>query len=269
MQEINSPQNPKLKAALQLHSSRGRKKQGRFIVFGDRECRRTLKADIKVHELFICQDQIPTDRGSYYTQQAADVPKYVLPRSLMEKLEFGDRADGVAVIAERPQTTLDLLVTPQNCLTVVLESIEKPGNLGAILRSCDGAGVDSVILADPLTDFFHHNCIRASMGAVFSMKLATATTSEVLKYLQTQSFAAFAAVVDATTDFQNANYQTPRTAIVFGNESQGLSELWRTGDCTPIFIPMRGIGDSLNVSVSVAIVAYEASGQRQRNQQQP
>lgn len=263
MQEITSSQNPKLKAALQLQSNRGRKKQGRFIIFGDRECRRAVQANVRIHELYICPERVSVEQEEFYAQNAPEVATYALPCTLMEKLEFGERVDGIAMIAERPDTGLDQLASSPNSLTLVLESIEKPGNLGAVLRSCDGAGVDTVILANPLTDFFHHNCIRASMGAVFSLRLATAPTSEVLSYLKAKSFGIFAAIVDAETDYQKADYRSEKTAIVFGNEAKGLGRDWRSPDCNSIFIPMRGIGDSLNVSVSAAIVAYEAAGQRQ------
>ena len=264
MQEITSSQNAKLKTALQLHSSRGRKKQGRFIVFGDRECKRALETNANVCEIFICEELLSPQGLEFYRQQSS-VPLYSLPRPLMERLEFGERMDGVALIAERPNTDLDQLTATAQNLTLVLESIEKPGNLGAILRSCDGAGVDTVIIADPLTDFFHHNCIRSSMGSVFSMQLASAPTNAVLNYLKANSFEVFAAIVDAKTDFQQADFSNDRTAIVFGNEANGLSDAWRSTELTSIFIPMRGIGDSLNVSVSAAIVAYEAAGQRQRS----
>lgn len=261
MQEITSSQNSKLKAALQLHSSRGRKKQGRFIVFGDRECRRALNTNTNVCELFLCEEMLSQEQLEFY-QQHTSMATYSLPRTLMERLEFGERTDGVALIAERPDTDLDQLTPHPRDLTLVLESIEKPGNLGAILRSCDGAGVDTVIIADPRTDFYHHNCIRASMGSVFSMQLAAAPTETVLQYLTSNSFEVYAAIVDASTDFQQADFSSDRTAIVFGNEANGLSDVWRSSNLTSIFIPMRGIADSLNVSVSAAIVAYHAAGQR-------
>jgi TrmH family RNA methyltransferase len=261
MLEITSGQNPRFKAALQLHSSRGRKKQNRYIVFGQRESRRAIESGVEVAEAYLCHTLLDADMSDFLEQSLKDDQLISVPIEMIKKLEFGDRCEGVALVVRRPATDLQRCLPGENSLTLVLESIEKPGNLGAILRSCDGAGVDSVVLANPLTDFFHHNCIRASLGAVFSLTLATGTTEQVVQYLNQNEFASYAAIVNASRSYRQADYSRPRTAIVFGNEANGLSPLW-SSNCEGIYIPMNGIADSLNVSVSAAIVAYEAVGQR-------
>ncbi len=265
MQEISSSQNPNFKSAVQLHSSRGRKKLGKYIIFGDRECRRAVHSKIEIDTVFICPELLSGKQIEFYSQHVQPSQILSLTNELMNKVEFGDRIEGVAMVARRPNTTLQKLQPPKASLTMVLESIEKPGNLGAILRTCDGAGVDTVIAANPMTDFFHHNCIRSSMGAVFSLQLGTGSCIEVMEFLNQHSYSNFTAIVGAKMDYQEADYTANRIALVFGNEAQGLSEVWRGESCNSIFIPMRGIGDSLNVSVTAAIVAYEAAGQRKQS----
>lgn len=264
MQEITSSQNPRIKSAVQLHSSRGRKKHGQLIVIGFRECERAIQSKFEVESLFVCPELLSENQLETFVKLVPNSQCFSLTRELMDKIEFGDRSEGVALVAKRPDTSIQTLECKAQSLMMVLESIEKPGNLGAILRSCDGAGIDSVVLADPLTDFFHPNCIRASMGAVFSLRLGTGSSQEVCKFLADHEYAKFTAVVDAKADFQDCDFTSPRSALIFGNEASGLSACWRTHDCNSIFIPMRGICDSLNVSVSAAIVAYCAAGQRKR-----
>lgn len=263
MQEITSIHNPKVKAAIKLHSSRGRSQQGRFVVFGMREIERAIATQVEVLECFVCPDRMKDDDLTRIQELVSSARLFSVPLATMEKLEFGERQEGVVLVVNRPNTELRQNELPRRCLTLVLESIEKPGNLGAILRSCDGAGVDMVILADPLTDFFHPNCIRASMGAVFSTRLARASTEDVQSFLKDQRFQVLPAVVDAQRSYRTADYLADRTAIVFGNEARGLGDAWKQSDYQPIYIPMNGIADSLNVSVSAAIVMYEAVARRQ------
>jgi TrmH family RNA methyltransferase len=143
----------------------------------------------------------------------------------------------------------------------VIEGVEKPGNLGAVLRSADGAGVDAVVVADPATDPWNPNAIRASLGTVFTVPIAVATAAEAFDWLRNQGIGAVAALVDAPLSYTDADL-TGALAIVLGSETAGLSEVWRTGDVTPVRVPMRGVADSLNVSVTAAILFYEALRQR-------
>jgi TrmH family RNA methyltransferase len=167
---------------------------------------------------------------------------------------------------ETPPTDLERLRLVERPLVVVVEGVEKPGNLGALLRSADGAGVDAVVIADPVSDIWNPNAIRASLGTIFHLPLAVSTAAEALAFLGARGIAVYAARVDAGTAYDRADLTGP-VALVVGAETQGLSETWSGPRVTPIAIPMLGIADSLNVSASAAILLYEA--QRQRRAAQP
>jgi TrmH family RNA methyltransferase len=179
----------------------------------------------------------------------------------MAKLAFGDRTDGVIAIIRPPSARLADLALPPNSLVVVVESVEKPGNLGAVLRTADGAGADAVIAADPLTDVFNPNAIRASLGTIFRLPLAVAASGEVLDWLSRQAIHGLATRVDAPTRYTDIDLRES-VAIIVGSESTGLTATWRGQQVTPVRIPMLGAGDSLNVSVAAAILLYEAVRQR-------
>jgi len=163
-----------------------------------------------------------------------------------------------------PPMRLDDLALPDDPLIVVIEAVEKPGNLGAVLRSADGAGVDALIAASPRTDLMNPNAIRASAGTIFSVPLASASTDEVVDWLGRRSIPIVATLVDAETPYTDADLTGP-LAIAFGSEATGLTAPWRTPGVRGIRLPMLGIADSLNVSVSAAVVLYEARRQRDRH----
>lgn len=262
MKKISSLQNPRFKSALKLHTSRGRNQQNQFIVFGLRECRRAIEAGVIPLSVFACTELLAPVANDWLQTSVPSENCFEITSEMSAKLEFGNRTDGLAIVAERPNVNLESLNVGKTYLVVVLEAIEKPGNLGAILRSCDGAGVDAVVTANPLTDFFHPNCIRASMGAVFSMNLGSGDSTTVKSFLNQAGFESHVAIVEATQTVHQADFTSPRCALVFGNEARGLSDTWQALQTNGIRIPMRGIGDSLNVSVSAGIVAYEAVRQR-------
>ena len=170
-------------------------------------------------------------------------------------------ASGIVAVVRTPRVGLEDLDPPEHPLLVVLEGVEKPGNLGAILRTADGAGVDAVIAADPLTDAFNPSAIRASLGTIFSLPVVTATSAETLGWLGRRGIRPVAAIVEAAIPYTDADLRGP-IAIVLGSEAGGLSEAWRQADVTAVSIPMAGIGDSLNVSVAGAVLLFEAVRQR-------
>jgi TrmH family RNA methyltransferase len=181
--------------------------------------------------------------------------------AVLAKVAFGERSDGVVAVVAAPQLDLADLVPTDEPLVVVLEGVEKPGNLGAVLRTADGAGATAVIAADPLTDPFNPNAIRASLGTIFALPVVAATTTDTIAWLERRGIRAVAAIVDAVTPWTAADLTGP-LAIVLGNEATGLSPAWHDAGMTAISIPMRGIADSLNVSTAAAIVLYEAVRQR-------
>ncbi len=255
MQTITSPSNPRFKEALQLHTARGRKKQNRIIVFGRREIDRAIANGI-------VPDQIFVQAGSQ--ANAFDEKKiYQLPEKLFQKLSYGSRLDDAIMTAARPLTDLSALNLRGESFLTVLESIEKPGNLGGILRSADGSGVDGVIVAEPLTDVFHPNAIRNSSGATFGIPIAVDTNERVLTKLRSAGFRILVACPKATANFYDVDLRG-KTAIVLGNEAEGVSDFWTAAADESFNIPMLGIADSLNVSVTAGIVMYESLRQRKQ-----
>lgn len=262
MKKISSPQNPRLKNAIRLKTSRGRKTQRRVIVFGLREVQRAIASGIQPLEIFLSQELVSAE--DCQALQASTSPAtefYDLPAALMQRLKYGDREVSTVLIAQRPDLTLDKIVLDACPLVVILESIEKPGNIGAVLRSMDGAGASALILADPQCDLLHPNCIRASMGSVFTTPLAVASTAQILEWCRAQNLPVLAARDGADNCYTEAALNRP-VALAFGNEAAGLSNHWGDADIDAIRIPMAGVSDSLNVSVAAAVILFEARRQR-------
>lgn len=256
-QQISSENNPKFKNALRLHTSRGRKQQDRIIIFGLQEIERACQADIDIVEVFY-DEQITLPA---WLASSAGSMFYSLPAQLFGKLAFGDRNDGVVVIARRPNSDLAAMKWAENALVVVLQGVEKPGNLGAIFRSADGAGADAVLLADPLTGVFHPNSIRASLGTVFSMPTVATDSGSLRAHLDRHGFQCLAACLDGELNYYDFDLRQ-RTALILGNENRGLTDDWRTEKTQMFQLPMRGTADSLNVSSTAAVLVYEAMRQR-------
>ncbi len=267
MQRITSEQNANLKKAIRLHESRGRRQQGRIIIFGAKEICRARDCDVSFKDFFLC-DELASTAARELVRQVDGSPTvrhYALPPQLFRKLTYGDRTDGIVATARRPATDLERLPPPpKNALVLVLDSIEKPGNIGAVYRSADAAGVDAILLANPITDPFHPNAIRSSLGAVFSIPTVCASNSAVRKFLQKFGFGIFATRVDRGSEYFNVDL-TRSAAIVFGSEAHGLGGEWSDEEITDMTVPMRGKTDSLNVAMAATIVMYEAFRQRHQN----
>ena len=253
-ERITSGQNPKIKDLLLLESkSRERKARGLFVVEGRREYVRAVEAGFRTETLFVREGEAEEVRADF-----------VVSRQLYEKIACREGTEGiVAVMQARERSLQDLHLSPSP-LVLVLESVEKPGNLGAVLRSADAAGVDAVLVCDPLTDLYNPNLIRASLGAAFSVQLAACRSEEAYGWLKEKGIAILTAQLQDSELYYRTDMVRP-VALVFGTEDKGLSDYWRQRADAHIRIPMAGMMDSLNVSVSAAILAFEAV--RQRNQQ--
>ena len=251
---LTSPQNPKIKELIALETkSRERKARGLFVVEGRREYERALAAGFTPETVFVREGEAETS--------AAD---FVVSDRIYEKIACRGGTEGiVAVMRAREITLQDLRLSPTP-LILVLESVEKPGNLGAVLRTADAAGADAVLVCDPLTDLYNPNLIRASLGAVFSVPTVACTSEEAHSWLVTRGIAILTAQLQDSRPYYETD-MVRATALVFGTEDKGLSPFWRERADAHIRIPMAGRMDSLNVSVSAAILAFEAV--RQRNQQ--
>ncbi len=267
MELITSLHNPRYKAALKLNTSRGRKLQDRIIIFGEREIRRACESSVQIIDLFLCEGYNDNELDKWLQNHPGNLAERgcVLAENLFLKLSYGDRHEGIIAVAERPQTTLTSLREGFNnkrqLAIVVLQSIEKPGNLGAVVRSADGAGFDAVWVADPICDPFHPNCIRASLGTVFSVPIVCDRSATIFAWLQRNDVNVFSTRVDGKLTYDEVDF-CRSSAIVLGNEAAGLDAAWDSEVITPIRIPMRGIVDSLNLSATAAIVCYELARQR-------
>ena len=256
-ERITSGQNPKIKDLLLLESkSRERKARGLFVVEGRREYVRAVEAGVRTETLFVREGEAEEGRADF-----------VVSRQLYEKIACREGTEGiVAVMQARERSLQDLHLSPSP-LVLVLESVEKPGNLGAVLRSADAAGVDAVLVCDPLTDLYNPNLIRASLGAVFSVPVAVCSSEEAYAWLAERGIAVLTAQLQDSTPYDEADLTRP-VALVFGTEDRGLTPFWRQRADAHVRIPMAGMMDSLNVSVSAAVLAFEAVRQRKANSQE-
>ena len=268
IESITSTQNPKIKNLLALQEkSKERKRQGLFVVEGRRELTHCIEAEDEPHTLFICRDIITEkelDKVLYAIEEnfcGMTCPIIELPQHLYDKVAYRGGTEGVIAELHCKEMTLDALKLKENPLVVVLESVEKPGNLGAVLRSADASGVDAVIVCDPLTDMYNPNLIRSSIGAIFTVPAATATSEETIKWLKDNGIKIYTAQLQDSEWYYDTDMKGG-TAIVMGTEATGLTTAWRKAADAHIKIPMLGKLDSLNVSVSAAILMFEAVRQR-------
>lgn len=239
---ITSLQNQKIKDIVALETkSRERRERGLFVVEGVREVERALACGYEAVETF---------------RRGTDVSDAVY-----EKIAYRGSTEGVIAVMKARTLSLNLVRTSENPLVLVLESVEKPGNLGAVLRTADAAGIDAVLICDPLTDIYNPNIIRASLGAVFSVPVAVCTSLEAYGWLKAKGLNILTAQLQDSEPYYATDMRCG-TAIVFGTEDQGLSPFWRERSDKKIRIPMAGLMDSLNVSVSAAILCFEAVRQR-------
>jgi len=267
MMEITSLQNPKIKAAAALKDRRGREETGLFLIEGYRELKRAFEGDVHIKTLFICPelflgvneqaliDQIKADGAELYSCTAA----------VFQKFSYRDRPDGLIAVAYQMKHTLKdlfpIIESSKNPFFVIAESIEKPGNLGTILRSCDAVHVDAVIVCDKCTDIYNPNVVRASTGTLFTIPVVEATSSETLLWLQRHKVKVAAATPSAKTEYTDADFTGP-VALAVGTEQLGLTELWMKASDIQVSIPMLGVADSLNVASATTILLYEVLRQR-------
>ena len=256
---ITSTANPRLKAALRLRGRRERDREGLTLIDGVRETLRAMEGGAVLREAFVLPELLlePDAKALLERLRAESVPVLEVGRDAFDRLAYGDRLDGVIAIAETPSHMLADLVLPPEPLVAVIEGVEKPGNLGAVLRTADGAGVDAVIVAESATDLFNPNIIRASLGTVFAVPVVVASTGEVLAWLGERGIAIIAARVDGSVDYTAADYRGA-VAIALGSEARGLSDAWAELARASVHVPMLGVADSLNVAATAAVLFYEA-----------
>lgn len=260
MKQITSAQNPFIKSLVLLQDkAKARKQYGTFLIEGVREIELAIKGNYELETILICTELV--DLSNHLIIQKSNNPIIEISKEVYQKLAYRDTTEGILAVAKIKSLQLSDLKLPENPLIVVMEAIEKPGNIGAMLRTCDAAKVDAVIIANPKTDLYNPNIVRSSVGCLFTNQIATATTEETINFLIKNNINFYSATLQNSTSYHTQNYNLP-TALVVGTEATGLSQLWRDKATQNIIIPMQGEIDSMNVSVAAAILIFEAKRQR-------
>jgi len=259
---ISSTKNPRIRAAAALRDRRERDEAGLTLVDGVRELARALAGGAVVVDVFVDEARLGIE-GASAVDEARRRGAAVMPVSgpVLDRLAYGDRAEGLVAVVRIPGLSLADLRLPDDPLVVVLEGLEKPGNLGAVLRTADAVGADAVIAADPRTDLFNPNAIRASLGTIFAVPVAAGSSIAVRDHLATRGLRVVVARVDAEVLYTDVDLRGP-VALVLGSEAEGLTDTWSGQAVVPVRLPMLGVADSLNVSIAAAVLLYEARRQR-------
>lgn len=261
--KITSATNPRIKQIVRLRNRKDRSVSQLILVDGIREVKQARQAGVKIKELYTCPE-FYKERGSEgFIQEMVKekVPLNETTPEVFQKISFGDRREGILAVCQSTQRNFSDITLSNNPLIVVVERIEKPGNLGAIFRTCDGAGIDVLIVSDSTTDINNPNTIRASLGTVFTVPVVQKSQEEVLKFLREKNVKIIATSPIADKIYSDTNMKEP-FAIIVGSEQEGLSDFWMQHSDVHVKIPMKGQADSLNVSSSTAILLYEAVRQR-------
>lgn len=265
---ITSVQNPRVKTVVALQQkSAERRRTGLFVVEGRREVEHCVEMGLEVMEVFVCEemggwscDDVAANKTEV-TSGTQGLRVTEVTRGVYEKMAYRGGTEGVMAVVKSKERRLEELDLSENPLIVVVERVEKPGNLGAILRSADAAGADAVVVCDPLTDLWNPNLIRSSIGAVFTVPCVVCGSEECIQFLKAHGIQILTAQLQDSELYYDTDMRRG-TAIVMGTEATGLTEVWRQAADAHIRIPMLGRLDSLNVSVSAAILLYEAVRQR-------
>lgn len=261
---ISSTQNPFIKNILQLKDkSKERKKQNKFILEGKRELSLAIKGGYRIEtllyypELFSKSEAISMEHHGVKTVEISQI--------VFHKIAHRNTTEGIiAIVSSKAHQLADLQFKTHNPLILVAESLEKPGNVGAILRTADAANVDAVIIANPVSDLYNPNIVRSSVGCVFTAQIAIASTQDCIAFLKEHNIGIYSAILQESQPYHEQDY-TDASAVVVGTEASGLTQEWRDASKAHINIPMGGIIDSMNVSVAAGILIFEAKRQREFN----
>lgn len=263
VEKISSLQNPRVKQLVKLRDRRPRDEAGVFLVEGYREIRRALEKRVPLREVYFSPEWFLGENEPALLAQAeaAGAQLFELTKDAFAKVAYRERPDGLLAVAPQWKRALNDLALPPDPFLLVVEAIEKPGNLGTILRSADAAGCDAVIVCDPVTDIFNPNVVRASTGVLFSVPLVVEESARVLAWLKEKGVRTIATTPAAEKIYSDVALRGP-LAVVMGSEQYGLSEFWLKNADVPVRIPMAGQADSLNVAMATIITLFEAVRQR-------
>jgi TrmH family RNA methyltransferase len=259
LKEITSIQNPIIKSLVQLQEkAKARKQSGTFLIEGKREISIAIKGGYEIETLLFLPEICSETETRNFSKDAEMI---AISKDVYQKLAYRDTTEGILAIAKTKSLQLSDLELSENPLILIAEAPEKPGNIGAILRTADAANLDAVIIANPKSDLYNPNIVRSSVGCLFTNQIATGTTSEIIAFLKERKINFYCATLQNSTSYHTQDYTTP-TALVVGTEATGLTQEWRDAATQNIIIPMQGEIDSMNVSVAAAILIFEAKRQR-------
>lgn len=256
--DITSLQNPRIKLLVKLRDRRVREREGLMLVEGAYEVEVALKSGLTPESIYL-SPELAGENVSIST--ASEILTVSMP--VFEKISYRDNPDGWLAVFPIPQRDLGELKVGRNPFVLVVEAVEKPGNLGAILRTADSAGVDAILVCDPKADLYNHNVVRASRGTLFTVPAVQTTNADALSWLRAHGLHIIAATPSTRKSYFEIDLRKP-TAIVVGTENEGLSVFWLDNADEKVHIPMSGTVNSLNVSISTAIIAYELVRQRNK-----
>ncbi|WP_034044115.1 TrmH family RNA methyltransferase [Wocania ichthyoenteri] len=267
--EISSIQNSFIKQLAQLKDkSRERKKTSTFLIEGEREISLAIKGNYELETILFFPELFPIEDLKHLTEDVrlsaveTSINTIKISKEVYQKLAYRDTTEGILAVAKsKKHTVSDIEFSTKNPLILVAEAPEKPGNIGAILRTADAANVDAVIIANPKTDLYNPNIIRSSVGCVFTNQIATGSTAEIIGFLKSKNINIYCAALQASVNYHTQDFTKP-TAMVMGTEATGLSNEWLENSTQNIIIPMQGEIDSMNVSVAAGILIFEAKRQR-------
>lgn len=260
MKQITSVQNPFIKSlALLQEKAKARKQTGTFLIEGQREISLAIKGGYEIETVLFLPELVSETEINKLIPSPFQIIE--INKEVYQKLAYRDTTEGILAVAKTKSLKLSDLKLSDNPLILVAESLEKPGNVGAVLRTADAANLDAVLIADPKSDLYNPNIVRSSLGCLFTNQIATGTTEEIIAFLKEKKINFYSATLQNSTSYHTQNFTTP-TALVVGTEATGLTQKWREEATQNIIIPMQGEIDSMNVSVAAAILIFEAKRQR-------
>jgi RNA methyltransferase, TrmH family len=261
IQTISSTANPKVKFVLSLQKSSERKKNGLFVIEGIKEIQKAVLNNFEFESVFFCNTIIDENSLKELFKHQLPATVFEVSKTVYDKIAYRENSGGVIAVGKIKNQTLNDFLLPNIPCILVAESVEKPGNLGAILRTADASGVDAVFLCDETTDIYNPNVIRASLGCVFSLPIFSMSSLDAFAWLKNKQVNIFTTFMEESIPHYQADFKLP-AAIVMGKESSGVSQVWKDNTIQNISIPMKGDADSLNVSTATAIILFEIVRQR-------
>ncbi|MET3026704.1 RNA methyltransferase [Flavobacterium sp. UW10123] len=260
MKQITSVQNPFIKSLVLLQEkAKARKQTGTFLIEGQREISLAIKGGYEIETVLFLPKLVSESEINKLIQNPFQIIE--INKEVYQKLAYRDTTEGILAVAKTKSLKLSDLKLSDNPLILVVESLEKPGNIGAVLRTADAANLDAVLIANPKSDLYNPNIVRSSVGCLFTNQIATGTSEEIIAFLKEKKINFYSATLQNSTSYHTQNFTTP-TALVVGTEATGLTQQWRDEATQNIIIPMQGEIDSMNVSVAAAILIFEAKRQR-------